>query len=337
MLHAVGPPRRHAEAGLLPRVVRRGRRGRLPRRPPSSPSPAIHGATGPQEVEYQLNEPLRLFRVHRVTTPSGNGPDPKSHHTTDRHRSIVAPVEPDALQHPSASPARPLRARRRTDYRRALPISLLVSLGIHALVLGASVDVDAPDAKRRSVDLTEARDPRGVRLLNLADASEQAEKISAERPREERPLRPPKDDRRPDRPAAVEPERVYDPAAALRPRLRDPRLWSIVSPDQLDLSLPETTRLRAATDSIARTRTHDVRLRVLGIPVALCSGGSDPGDCGFGILPWRRDAYRREQDLERGLKRQGARADLLDRSRMIQQRRDSLGDTVPPGGSNRKR
>jgi len=241
------------------------------------------------------------------------------------------------LQHSSVSPLRSLRARRPTDYRRALPISLLVSLGIHALVLGVSVDIDAPDAKRRSEGLAEARDPEGMRVLNLADAAEQVEKIPVERPRGARPLRPRKEDGRLDRPAAVEPERVYDPAAGLRPRLRDPRLWSIVSPDQLNPGPSETERLRSRTDSVGRTRTPGLRLRILGVSVAICSGGLDPADCGFGILPWRRDAYRREQDLKQGLKRQGARADLLERARMIQQRHDSLGDPLPPGGNRRER
>jgi len=89
------------------------------------------------------------------------------------------------------------------------------------------------------------------------------------------------------------------PAAALRPRLLDARLWIRPASAEWKPTLPEAVRLSSKLELTSRSAKSHMSFRILGIPLSLCSAALDAGDCGFGIVPWRRDAYRLEQDMER--------------------------------------
>ena len=235
---------------------------------------------------------------------------------------------------PTETPARlSPDGRRRATYRRVLPISLLVSLGIHAFAVSVSFHVKSGDAEQRSPGRPALRSPTGtIRLLNLGAGTGRPTGTSAD-PLLEGPA-PRRADQQTGNGQTAEPTREVPraPVAGLRPRLLDPRLWPMRPPKELDPTLPETARLSAKTDSIRRVGPPSLSVRLLGTTLSICSAGVGSADCGFGVAPWRRDAYHGEQDMRLGLERQGHRADLVDRARAIRARLDSLRDTLPPNG-----
>ena len=239
------------------------------------------------------------------------------------------------LPPPTVTPARLSPAgRRRATYTRVLPISLLVSVGIHAFALSVGFHVEFGDDEQRSPGRPTPRSPSGTtRLVNLGARTGRPARNSAD------PVLQEPAPRRADQPAGnrrtAEPtgEPPQAPVASLRPRLIDPRLWPVRLPTEPDPTLPETARLSARTDSVRRVGPPALSVRLLGTTLSLCSAGVDSADCGFGVAPWRRDAYRAERDMRLGLERQGRRADLVDRERAIRVRLDSLRDTLPPIGN----
>jgi hypothetical protein len=73
------------------------------------------------------------------------------------------------------------------------------------------------------------------------------------------------------------------------------------------------------------------------VTVPLCGGRFDAANCGFGVPPAFREAYRVQLRVRLEIADQAQRGELLDRARAIRARRDALRDSIarnrrqPPG------
>jgi len=259
-----------------------------------------------------------------------------------------------ARQPPLAFP----RERTQRGGRHVLPISLLVSTLIHALVVGMPFRVDVTDEDRGPRRNTAPpTSPAALKVLNLrvtaeTTAAPTTESTDSVEHREKAPAEAGPADDAAGLPA---PSQGQGLGTLFRPRAVDPRLWSVAPSILADRTAPERAQLRTQLEVINR-KAEGVRvppgedmslwtgrdtegdrwglspgaIHLGGFTLPLCSGRFDASSCGFGVQPVFRDRYQAELRTLIESQRQGARAELMDRARALRARLDSLRDSIPP-------
>ena len=256
-------------------------------------------------------------------------------------------------------PQRASDAARRTGHARALRRALLASTVIHAVVL-TTVRFPAGSGQAESEPRGTSAAHRALRLLDLR--IEEPEAGGEPTPEPPAPA-PPAGARR--FPSDAEPPAPGAPprtggarpraSEALRPALREPRLWSATPSRPADPALRERARLRARVDSVARESAgvtvppgEDMRawtasdasgnrwglspgrIHLGSLTIPTCSGRFDASTCGFGVAPENREAYRARLWVQVELRRQAEREAVRERAAAIRARRDSLRGSAPP-------
>lgn len=250
--------------------------------------------------------------------------------------------------------------RRRRGYRRALPVALLVSALVHALVLtlplgrGPSGTGSAPAAGRRMQVAEHGIHVLDIRPVPNAEAPTPSEVTIPPASPDEIPL---PSLATPAEAAPTAPRLSRDVGATLRPRLTDPRIWGRSPNRATGRAGTERRRLAERVDEITE-RTAGIKslpagdmsawtkkdangdrwgfspgvIHLGGITVPLCSGNFDASNCGFGVAPAFRELYHRNLRTLIQLRIQGGRAALDTRARAIRARLDSLRDSIPADG-----
>ena len=234
------------------------------------------------------------------------------------------------------------RAARRARENRALAVSLIASVAVHASVLDLPLRTHrAESAGTTRVHLREA----GMKVVRISEVERAAVAEAETVPTEivERLLRSPEPE--PD----SDPESIPSAAAAstsappradgasaaerLRPATTDPRLWVARPLERVDSAGEPTEQgeLRASLWSALEVRgalePAGMPIRVLGIPVAACSGPYRDR-CGVGVAPWNLERADREAAFQQMLRDQAYWSELRDRNDSIRRRMDARRDTV---------